>query len=99
MSLLTSGKPVSVDSSQSGEFPSGMNMFINGPDSAFVYNNMGLYTSSWNTIEESGLALHSIGTSGIDSSGSMFLYTSGIGIVNSSGINDYNPLSLRIRGF
>lgn len=99
MSLLTSGKPVTVDSSQSGEFPSGMNLFINGPDSAFVYNNMGLYTSSWNTIEESGLALHSIGTSGIDSSGSMFLYTSGIGIVNSSGINEYNPLNLRIRGY
>jgi hypothetical protein len=99
MSLLTSGKPAFVDSSQSGEFPSGMNMFINGPDSAFVYNNMGLYTSSWNTTGESGLALHSIGTSGIDSSGSMFLYTSGIGIVNSSGINDYNPLNLRIRGF
>jgi hypothetical protein len=99
MSLLTSGKPPFVDSSQSGEFPSGMNLFINGPDSAFVYNNMGLYTSSWNTIEESGLALHSIGTSGVDSSGSMFLYTSGIGIVNSSGINDYNPLNLRIRGF
>jgi hypothetical protein len=93
MSLLTSGKPPFVDSSQSGEFPSGMNLFI------FVYNNMGLYTSSWNTIEESGLALHSIGTSGVDSSGSMFLYTSGIVIVNSSGINDYNPLNLRIRGF
>ena len=99
MSLLTSGKPVFVDSSQSGEFPSGMILFINGPDSAIVYNDMGLYTSSWNTIEESGLPLHTVGTSGISDSGIMFLSVSGIGIVNSSGINDYNPLNLRIRGF
>lgn len=98
MSLIASGKPASIDSSQNGELPSGMSLFINGPDSAFVYNNMNLYTSAWNTIEESGLFLYGIGTSGVDSSGSMFLYTSGVGIVNSSGINDYNPLNLRIRG-
>ena len=75
-----------------------MSLFINGPDSAFVYNNVNLYTSSWNNVQESGLILHSVGTSGVDSSSSMFLYTSGVGIVNSSGINDYNPLNLRIRG-
>jgi len=99
MSLIASGRPNVIDSSQSGLAPSGMSLFINGPDSAFVYNNVNLYTSSWNNIQESGLILHSVGTSGVDSSGSMFLYTSGVGIVNSSGINDYNPLNLRIRGF
>ena len=98
MSLIASGRPNVIDSSQSGLAPSGMSLFINGPDSAFVYNNVNLYTSSWNNIQESGLILHSVGTSGVDSSGSMFLYTSGVGIVNSSGINDYNPLNLRIRG-
>jgi hypothetical protein len=99
MSLIASGKPVFIDSSQAGNSPSGINLFIDGPDSAIVYNNMSLYTDSWNIVQESGLILHNAGTSPTSISGSMFLSMSGVGIVNSSGINDYNPLNLRIRGF
>jgi hypothetical protein len=100
MSLLTSGKPVFVDSSQSGEFPSGMNLFINGPDGGIVYNSMNLHTGKDWTLTQVGsgntpLSLAVSGAEPTTVSGALNLLTSGITRVDTE--ND--PLNLRVRGF
>jgi hypothetical protein len=68
-----------------------MNLYIDGPDSSFVYNNMNLLLKAWNSGENS-LNLNSIGTSGIYLNQSLTLFMeSGIGLSQSD-------LNLRIRG-
>ena len=99
MSLLISGKPISVDSSQSGEFPSGMNLFIDGPDGGIVYNSMNLHTGKDWTLTQvgSGNTPLSLAVSGAEPtavSGTLNLFTSGVVQVDTD-----DPLNLRVRGF
>lgn len=82
--------------------PSGMSLYIAGPDQADVYNNMSLYTTSW-TVEQEGsgvganpLLLSISGAEPTLISGIPTLYTSGIGIFNAGSGSD--PLTLRVRG-
>ena len=78
---------------------SAMNLYTVGPDSAYVYNNMGLYVPSVLGIASgaipSGLFLYLDSPPGVSVSGAipsgMFLYTSGQGITN-------EQLNLRVRG-
>jgi hypothetical protein len=72
-----------------------VNLTLLGPDSAFVYNNMNLYTTSWNSIEVGS------GTPPLNVliSGAIPELASGVVNVLMSGSHIlYSPLNLRIRG-
>jgi hypothetical protein len=79
--------------------PSGMSLFISGPDSAIVYNNMGLYSTSWTTTQAgsgtdpllSGLLLTVSGANPTSDSGIMNISLSGT-------IEKTDNLNLRVRG-
>lgn len=71
-----------------------INLILAGADSAMVYNNLNLTTTSWNYGSGSPpLNMSILGTSGVWLSGGLNIVTSGIG-----GANNTIPLNLRIRG-
>ena len=82
--------------------PSGMSLYITGPDQADVYNSMSLFTNSWTTNQEGSgigatpLTLLISGAEPTTVSGIPTLYTSGTAIINAGSGTD--PLTLRIRG-
>ena len=82
--------------------PSGMSLYITGPDQADVYNNMSLFTNSWNVAQEGsgiGATPVTLSVSGAEPtlvSGIPTLYTSGVAIVSAG--SGTSPLTLRIRG-
>ena len=82
--------------------PSGMSLYITGPDQADVYNNMSLFTNSWNIAQEGSgvgatpLTLTVSGAQPTIVSGIPTLYTSGVAIVSAG--SGTSPLTLRIRG-
>ena len=82
MPLVTSGMPVTVETS-------GISLYMEGPDSAIVYNNIGFYTTS-NLDSSSGiLPINMQVSSGFISSGMNLL-------INSNALTD--NLNLRVRG-
>ena len=89
MPLITSGMPVTVETS-------GISLYTKGPDSAIVYNNMGLYSTSWTQTQAGSgtdpLLLTVSGLAPIDDSGIMNMSVSG-SIVTTDNLN------LRVRGY
>ena len=79
--------------------PSGMSLFLAAPSSAFVYNNMGLYTTSWANSQAgsgtnpllSGLLLNISGQAVTSGNQSMNIFMSGT-------IENTGTLNLRVRG-
>ena len=87
MNLFTSGKPVPMSGF--------MNLVLSGDPSAYVYNNMNLYTSAWN---------HTQVGSGVDND-PFYLTISGAGLPSntlnlcmSGQIPNQEQLNLRVRG-
>ena len=82
MPLVTSGMPVTVETS-------GISLYMTGPDSANVYNNIGLYTDACIELSSGTIPLSILVPSGTISSGMNLM-------INSNTLT--NNLNLRVRG-
>jgi hypothetical protein len=79
-----------------------MNLFFGVKDSHEVYNQLGLYQSAVLGIASgvpSGLNLFMFSPNGeLAENSGLFLYSDGLGIINPSGLENPDFLSLRVRG-
>jgi hypothetical protein len=83
LSLFTDGKPLSTSGN--------INLFVTGPSSSFVYNNMNLYAETSSGSGNQSLSLITNGVSGVFLNNALNITMSGIGKTEL-------PLNLRIRG-
>ena len=89
INLYISGEPLITSND--------MNLSILGPDSAFVYNNMNLYTASWSNVNvgsgNTPLNFAVFGESGVPISGGLNIVISGVDVTS-----NLTPLSLSTKG-